>query len=91
MSESLLLEEMLSGPSSLDNYGPRHNVIHSPVVLEKEDSDEDGKEEGNGEVLIQRPHCRAVKVKTKEARLNKMMMRWADSKQHVVHFKPLPL
>lgn len=70
VSESLLLEEMLSVPSSLDNYGPRHNVIHSPVVLEKEDSDEDGKQEGNGEVLIQRPHRRAVKVKTKETRLN---------------------
>lgn len=29
-------------------------------MLEEEDGDEDGKEEGNGEVLIQSPHRRAV-------------------------------
>lgn len=68
VQESLLPEERLSAPSALDNNGPCHNVIHSPVVLEEEESDEDGKEEGNGEVLIKCPHCRAVKVKTKETK-----------------------
>lgn len=63
--KSLLLEERLSDPSALDNNGPCHNVIYSPVVLEEEESDEDGKEESNGEVLIKCPHCRAVKVRTK--------------------------
>lgn len=55
--ESLLLDEGLSAPPALDDYGPCHNVIHSPVVLEEEERDEDGKEEGNGEVLIKCPHC----------------------------------
>lgn len=67
------MEERLSATSSLDNNGPCHNVIHSPVVLEEEESDEDGKEEGNGEVLVQRPHCRAERVKTKETRQNKSL------------------
>lgn len=58
--ESLLLDERLSAPSALDNYGPCHNVIHSPVVLEEEECDEDRKEEGNGEVLIKCPHGRAI-------------------------------
>lgn len=44
--------ERLCPPSPLDNNGPCHNVVHSPVVLEEEESDEDGKEEGDGEVLI---------------------------------------
>lgn len=50
--ESLLLDERLSAPSALDNNGPCDDVIHSPVVLEEEECDEDGKEEGNGEVFI---------------------------------------
>lgn len=59
------LEERLSGPSALYDNSPCHNVIHSPVVLEEEESDEDGKEECDGEVLIKCPHCRAVEVRTK--------------------------
>lgn len=51
----------LSVPSALDHNGPRHNVIHSPVVLEEEESDEDGEEERNGEVLIERSHCGPAK------------------------------
>ena len=73
VKESLLLEMRLSAPSSLDNNGPCHNVIHSPVMLEEEESNEDRKEEGNGEVLIQRTHRRAVKSKTKETRQNKSL------------------
>lgn len=46
----------LSVPPVLDHNGPRHNVVHSPVVLEEEERDEDGKEERDGEVLIERPH-----------------------------------
>lgn len=60
--ESLLPEERRpSAPSPLHNDGPCHNVIHSPVVLEEEERDEDGKEESNGEVLIKGPHSRTVK------------------------------
>lgn len=51
----------LSVPSALDHNGPRHNIVHSPVVLEEEESDEDGEEESNGEVLIERSHCGPVK------------------------------
>lgn len=47
----------LSVPPALDHNGPRHNVVHSPVVLEEEERDEDGKEESDGEVLIEGPHC----------------------------------
>lgn len=47
----------LSVPSALDHDGPRHNIVHSPVVLEEEESDEDGEEEGDGEVLVERSHC----------------------------------
>ena len=61
--QSLLPEERLSAPSALDHNGPRHDVIHSPVVLEEEEGDEDGKEEGDGEVLVKCPHCRAGKDK----------------------------
>lgn len=50
----------LSVPSALDHNGPRHNVIHSPVVLEEEEGDEDGEEESNGEVLVERSHCGPV-------------------------------
>lgn len=63
--DSLQLHERLSAPSALDYNGPCHNVVHSPVVLEEEEGDEDGKEEGDGEVLIQCPHCRAKTVRTK--------------------------
>lgn len=48
----------LSGSSALDNNGAGHDVVHSPVVLEEEQRDEDGKEEGDGEVLVERPHRR---------------------------------
>lgn len=71
--ESLLPEERLSAPSALHNNGPCHDVVHSPVVLEEEQGDEDGKEEGDGEVLVECSHCRAVKVKTKETRQNKRL------------------
>lgn len=50
----------LSVPSALDHNGPRHNIVHSPVVLEEEESDEDGEEERNGEVLVERSHCGPV-------------------------------
>lgn len=59
LNRSLIL---LSASSALNNYGPRHNVVHSPVVLEEEEGDKDREEEGNGEVLVQRPHSRAVKI-----------------------------
>ena len=39
-------------------------------MLEEEQSDEDGKEEGDGEVLIKRPHSRAVKGKRRHQRLD---------------------
>lgn len=45
----------LSVPPVLDHNGPRHNVVHSPVVLEEEERDEDGEEESDGEVLVERP------------------------------------
>lgn len=43
-------------PPALDHNGPRHHVVHGPVVLEEEERDEDGKEESDGEVLIERPN-----------------------------------
>lgn len=49
--------QRLSVPSALDHNGPRHNIVHSPVVLEEEESDEDGEEESNGEVLVECSHC----------------------------------
>lgn len=63
---SLLLEERLSASSTLDHDGACYNVIHSPVVLEEEESDEDREKESNGEVLVQRPHSRTVKVRTQK-------------------------
>lgn len=65
LNRSLIL---LSASSALNNYGPRHNVVHSPVVLEEEEGDKDREEEGNGEVLVQRPHSRAVKIERDEAK-----------------------
>lgn len=58
--DHLLLAEGLSGSSALHNNCAGHNVVHSPVVLEEEQCDEDGEEEGDGEVLVERPHCRPV-------------------------------
>lgn len=53
--------EQLSAIPALDHNGPRHDVVHSPVVLEEQEGDEDREEEGDGEVLVECPHCRAVK------------------------------
>lgn len=63
MSKGLIL---LSPTSALNYYGPCDNVIHRPVVLEEEERDEDGKEESNGEVLVQRPHGGAVRIERKQ-------------------------
>lgn len=48
--------QRLSVPPALDHNGPRHNIVHSPVVLEEEEGDEDGEEESDGEVLIECSH-----------------------------------
>lgn len=50
------LQGILSGPSALHHDGTSYHVIDSPVVLEEEEDNEDGEQEGNGEVLVQRPH-----------------------------------
>lgn len=56
VSESVRQGEKLSPSSALDHYGPGHDVVNSPVVLEEEECDENGKEKSDGEVLVQRPH-----------------------------------
>ena len=50
---------LLSGSPALDNNCSGHNIVHSPVVLEEEQGDEDGEEEGDGEVLVQGSYSRA--------------------------------
>lgn len=49
-----------SGPPTPDHNGSCDNVVHSPVVLEEEQCDEDWKEERNGKVLVQGPYGGAV-------------------------------
>lgn len=49
-----------SDPPTPDHDGSCDNIIHSPVVLEEEQCDEDRKEEGNGKVLVQGPDGGAV-------------------------------
>lgn len=60
------MDDRLSVITSLDHNSPCHNVIHCPVVLEEEKRDEDRKEEGDGEVLVQRSHHGSVKVKAED-------------------------
>lgn len=48
-----------SGPGSLDNNCTSNHIIHSPVVLEEQKSDEGWEEEGNGKVLIQGSNSRS--------------------------------
>lgn len=42
-----------SDPGALHHDGPRHHIIHSPIVLEEQQCDEGREEEGDGKVLVQ--------------------------------------
>lgn len=42
-----------SDPGALHHDGPRHHIIHSPIVLEEQKCDEGREKEGDGKVLVQ--------------------------------------
>lgn len=50
---SLQAASASSDPGTLDNNGPSHHIIYSPVVLEEQKCDEGWEKEGNGKVLVQ--------------------------------------
>lgn len=53
VQNSLQATSASSDPGTLDNNGPSHHIIYSPVVLEEQKCDERWEKEGDGKVLVQ--------------------------------------